>query len=112
MAVATTKVPGADTVFGNKRVKVRDIAFSGTYPTGGETITAASVGLKTINVAIADGGQAEVDLTGGFVAKMDYQTDGSVKVVLYEVGVAGPLTQKPAEAYDSASELRVVFIGH
>jgi hypothetical protein len=54
MALGTvTKVTGADTVFGNKKVRVRDVQLTSgaNYTTGGETITAAQVGLRKIEQA-------------------------------------------------------------
>lgn len=112
MAVSATAVAGASYVAGNKRVRVYDLAITGTYPTDGESITAASVGLKKIEQAIPNGGASETDLTGGWITKIDYQTDGSVKLVLFESATAGAVpTQKPNEAYESASELRCTFVG-
>jgi hypothetical protein len=114
MAVAATAVAGASTVFGNKRVRVYDLAFSGSYSTGGESVTAEDVGLKKIEQAIPHGNASETDETGAWITNVDYQTDGaSVKVVLFEGAGAGIVpTQKPAEAYESAGRLRVAFIGY
>lgn len=113
MALAVSKVVGADSVFGNKRIKVRDLAFSGTYPTGGETVTASDVDLNVIDQVLTSGAVSETDETGAWVTKVDYQTNGDVKFVLYEgAGTGVVFGQKPNEAYESASELRATFIGH
>lgn len=48
MALTISRVTGADHVAGNKRVKIRDITFDSSYPTGGESLTASDVGLKKI----------------------------------------------------------------
>lgn len=55
MALTLTRVRQGDTVFGNKKVKTRDVVFDSSYPTGGESLTAAQVGLKTIVAAIPHG---------------------------------------------------------
>lgn len=113
MAVAVTQLsPNADFVAGNKRVKIRDVAFSGTYPTGGEVIDADDVGLKVIDFAIVDGAASETDETGAWITNVDYTTTG-VKLVLFESAGAGLVhTQKPNEAYESAGRVRVTFVGH
>jgi hypothetical protein len=45
VADATTNKPGR-TVFGDRYVRFQDITFDSSYPTGGEALTAANVGLK------------------------------------------------------------------
>jgi hypothetical protein len=113
MAVAATAVRGANTVWGNKRVRVYDLALTGSYSAGGESVTAASVGLRKIE-AVFSGAPSETDETGAWIPKWDIQSGGaSVKLVLFESAGAGLVhTQKPAEAYESASEVRAVFIGY
>lgn len=49
MALTVAKVTGADYVAGNKKIRVRDVTFDSSYPTGGEALTAANVGLKKID---------------------------------------------------------------
>ena len=113
MALAATPIPRSNTVWGNKRVKVVDLALTGSYSTGGETLTADDCGLKRIEQVIPHGNAAEADLTGAWITKVDYQTNGDVKIALFEGAGAGVVpTQKPAEAYESAAELRVTVIGH
>jgi hypothetical protein len=112
MALAITRATGGDYVAGNKRTHVRNVALSGSYSTGGETITPTAVGLKRIEQVFLHGSAAETDLTGGWITRVDYQTNGSVKLVLFEAAAAGGVfTQKPAEAYESAASLRVTFVG-
>lgn len=48
MALTIAKVTGADHTAGNMRQKVRTITFDSSYPTGGESLTAADLGLKRI----------------------------------------------------------------
>lgn len=51
-----------ETVFGNKRAITCDIAFDSSYPTGGESLTAADLGMSIIDFCIAEpkGGRAFV----------------------------------------------------
>lgn len=41
------------TTFGNKKITVADIDFDSSYPTGGESLTAAQLGMKKIELLIA-----------------------------------------------------------
>ena len=112
MAVAITKVTGADYVAGNKKVKVRDLVFSGNYATGGESVTAANVGLRKIQQVIPHGGvSAAGDLA---TAIPTYYDHGTSKFTFYEGSAAGTaLSEKTnAEAYPASAELRVTFIGY
>ena len=113
MAVSIFRISGAsDYVAGTRREHTRTIGLTGSYPTGGETITAKSVGLKRIERVVLGSNAAEVDLTGAWVTAVTYQTDGSIKLALFESSAAGGVfTQKPAEAYESTSGLRATFIG-
>lgn len=54
MALTIAKVTGADHTDGNKRIKVRTITFDSSYPTGGESLTAADVKLRKIEF-VSDG---------------------------------------------------------
>lgn len=119
MAVAITSVAGADfSGLGNKRCRVRTLTFSGTYPVGGETVTAASIGLRKIEQALfhqpvaAGSTPANAEPLGCV-----YATDGqSVTIRTYQLGgtgVAGdPLIEKTAEAYITGLNTRVTFIGY
>lgn len=40
-------------VFGTKRIVVADVDFDSSYPTGGESLTAADLGLKKIDLLLA-----------------------------------------------------------
>jgi hypothetical protein len=104
MSVSIAKVSGADTVFGNQRVKVRDITFDSSYPTGGESVTASDVGLKKVLYAIPT-----VQAVGGTqnVANVYYDPTNAVLKVFDET---------PAEAGNgqdlSTLVVRVVFFGY
>jgi hypothetical protein len=67
----------ANTVWGNKRVKVFDITFDSSYPTGGESLTASDLGFKKIEQFIPQGPAVDSDGTGGTHAvsvRYDYST--------------------------------------
>jgi hypothetical protein len=57
--------PNADTTFGNTRIKFRDITFDDSYPTGGESLTAANFGLKHLDAVIPHGPAVDSDGSGG-----------------------------------------------
>ena len=112
MAVAITKVTGADHVSGNKKVKVRDLVFSGNYATGGETVTAANVGLRKIDEAMVHGGVAVAsDLATAIGVFYNHATS---KFTFYEGSAAGTaLAEKTnAEAYPTGCKVRVTFRGY
>ena len=48
MALTISRVSGADHVEGNTKVRVRTITFDSSYPTGGESLTAADFGLRRL----------------------------------------------------------------
>ena len=117
MAVAiTTPYKGIDAVFGNKRIKTRKLVFSGNYATGGESITAASLGLRTIDNVLSPGGVAHsTDLaTSNAVAFKVADDHKSVTVVHYEAAAANTaLAEKTnAEAHATGSTVRITVIGH
>lgn len=111
MAVAATGVAGANYVSGNKKVRVYDLVFSGNYATGGESFTAATVGLKVINQVIPHGGAAtSSDLTTAIPLAYNHATS---KFVFYEGSAAGTaLAEKTnAEAYPTGCKIRVTVVG-
>ena len=118
MAVTLTKeVSRADDTRAFKR-RLRRLTFSGNYATGGETITAASVGLSRF-VAVnplnplvrAAGG------VNGTFPVFDISTDRKsvvVKQIESNAAVAGAPTGQEktnAEAYIASSYIDVEFIG-
>ncbi len=120
MSVTLTPVAGASTVMGNKRIRVYDLAFGGTYATGGETVTASSLGLRkihwvtpmnpiTIGTTLANGGTLPVFTISA--------SGTSVAIAQLEdaAGTVGlPIGQEKtnAEAYVANATLRCVFIGY
>lgn len=101
--VTIAKVTGADSTWGNKRVKVRDITFDSSYPTGGEPLVASDVGLKNIDFAIVT-----IQAVGGTVnvTSVYYDTTNK-KLIAYD--------ETPAEVADTSTlatlVVRAVFFG-
>lgn len=93
MALTIASVRGADSVAGNKKVKIRDITFDASYPTGGEPLTAADVGLRQIEY-VSDGvarntaGTLSVNVTYDYTNSklFAYETAGTVATPNAEVG--------------------------
>jgi len=118
VVVTVTKPTGIqDTVFGNKKIKIRDITFdTGTYVTGGNTVTAASVGLKRIDF-VSFGTQAMTGGTSGATVNwigVTYAAAGtSVLFQQYECAATGlpGLEKTSAEATVANATFRVMFVG-
>jgi hypothetical protein len=112
MALTITKVAGADTVFGNKRVKVRDITFDSSYPTTGESLTAADVGLTKIDFVETQGAKNSAG-TAQVPVVYDY-TNSKLQIYRYDGASVGKANlEEAAAAFDaSAFTARVRFVGH
>lgn len=65
MALTITPIAGADGSIGHRRRVVRIITFDSSYPTGGEPLTPADVGLRVIDTAAPDGAFQSTDGTTG-----------------------------------------------
>jgi hypothetical protein len=115
MAVTITRPSGVQNYkAGNRTVAVRDIAFSGNYATGGETITASQAGLsKRIEQVDVHGGIVNANTTTGLGISVAYNSTGSVTIKVYESAAsAGPFLEKDnAEAYPASTSARFTFIG-
>lgn len=115
MAIAATAVSGAHTVWGNKRVRVYDLVFSGNYATGGEAITAASIGLRKVEQVHSPGVARSTDLATANPVGFGVNSAGtSVTITHYEGSAAGTaISEKTnAEAHATGSNIRVTFIGY
>jgi hypothetical protein len=109
MAVTISKPSGGDFNIGNKRVRVRDVTFTGNYATGGEAITLSQVGLRTcltVYGTVTEGAGAAT----GLPVRWDATNS---KLQLYESGAANaPLAEKgSAEAYAATTAGRLTFVG-
>jgi hypothetical protein len=113
MTLAIVKVTGADTTFGNKKIKIRDVTFDSSYPTGGEPLTAADVGLKRIDQVLCDAGAKNA--AGTLVIPVRYD-HANAKLQGYEYnGAAAGVArlQELANTFDaSAFTARITFIGY
>jgi len=119
MAVGSTvsKITGvADYNDANSKCRIRDIAFdTGTYLTGGITVTAASLGLKTIDMVrfgtqIATNGTAGA--TGNWIGVRYAANRQSVIFQEYESAATGlaALEKTNAEANAANFTFRVEFV--
>ena len=99
------------------RLRFRTLTFSGSYATGGETITAQSVSLKRILAVIpADGVIAPAATATGSLYKIDVASDGRSVVIRFLNDAAGAAAatlgqEKTAGAHVAGSKLDVIIIG-
>lgn len=106
--LALTKAPDGFYVAGNRRNRLFDVAFSGSYSTGGEVITPVQVGLRKIEEVIApptlDGA------AGGLVPRWNTTTG---KLQFFTSNGASPavLLEKTAAAYAASTAGRFRFVG-
>lgn len=111
MAITVTRptsVNGSLFSIGNKRISVRDVAFTGSYAAGGESITPSSVGLHTIlqvHGVVTEGAAA----TAALPIRWDSVAG---KLQMYESAASGsPGGEKGAEAYAASTSGRLTFFG-
>lgn len=69
MALTITEI--SRTVFGNKRIVISEIAFDSSYATGGEALTAANLGLASIDALIPAGPAAAAAGATAVATKFD-----------------------------------------
>lgn len=119
MAVSVTRVSGrrADDVRALQML-VRTLSFTGNYATGGETITAKSLGLfRILGVVPLDSLIAAPNGVTGVQPKIDVAADGKTVVIRAledAAGAAGAtigVEKNNAEAYVASSKLDVLVIG-
>jgi hypothetical protein len=111
VALTLTAVAGGNVAFANKRMRVFDVTFDASYPTGGEPLTAANVGLKKIEQAIPHGSARNTAGTLSVKVAYDYTTQ---KLFAYET--AGTVSTPDAEVGSTESlatyTVRMTFIGY
>lgn len=111
MAVAVAKPTNQRRTYnvnGTLKERTWDVTLTGSYATGGESITPASVGLKEISrvngyVTEASGATTE------WVPYWD-QTNNKVKLFGAGTGATG-LTEHAAAAYAASTAGRITFVG-
>ncbi len=102
-------------VNGNKRVRIYDVQLTSgaNYTTGGETITAAAVGLRKVEKASPDGMANTSSGSTAHGVGMLYQSNGNVKIQAYSSNGAAPaaFAELGANANLSTFVTRVQFTG-
>lgn len=113
MALTVTPVTGASYIAGNKRVRVYDVEFDSSYPTGGEELLAATVGLKKIEQVHPNGPAGDSDGTGpanAVVVRYDHSTS---KLQAFESGASGAVLPEKGDTESLADYVvRVTFVGY
>ena len=66
-------------ISGNQRIVVGNVDFDSSYPTGGESFTAADLGLRVIDLVVLQSGSK------GFAYEYDYTNS---KILVYSQGAA------------------------
>lgn len=105
MALTLTKV-GRNNVAGNLDFLIYDVTFDSSYPAGGESLTAADVGLTKI-FYVSDG----VSDTG-YVTRYNYSTSKLQAFDSdYSTSTDGPL-QETGTTNLATSDVRVLIVGY
>ena len=114
MALTITRpVAGSDARWANKRMIVRELEFDSSYPTGGESLTAADVGLKVIEQFLPHGPASNSDGTGGTLAVEVRYDHSTSKVQAFESGADGAVLPEKGSTESLADYLvRVTIIGY
>lgn len=101
---------------GARKVRTYDVIPSGgaNYTAGGETITAAAVGLRRIISAVCDGVATTSNGATAFGVKAIYQADGSVKLVAHRTAAAvnSPFLEAAGNTDLSTYTVRIIFTGN
>lgn len=100
--------PSADTVFGNKKVKVRDVTFDASYPTGGESLVPSDVDLNHIDFVL---GNVAASATEAVAVAYDHTNE---TLMAFETGatVSTPLDEVGNTEDLSAFTARLIIVGH
>lgn len=118
MALGAITVPTgvqANTTFGNKKVRIREIVLTGgaNYTTGGESVTPTAVGLsKRIEQVLTDGGAKNAAGTLMIPVRYDY-ANNKLQIFRYDGASAGKASLEEAASNFDASlfTARLTFIG-
>lgn len=107
--VALAKAPDGYNHRGNRKVHTFDVTLTGSYVTGGETVTARSVGMwniETVEGVIGDAASA----VGALIPRWNTATN---KLQFYTSNGASPasLQEKTVAAYNTATTGRLEFVG-
>lgn len=112
MAIAVAPLTAGKFDVGNKKVRMMNVTFTGSYVTGGETIAASAVGMKRImNVlGLVTEAAGETTAWAPHWAPGTTNENGKVKLFGLAAGATG-LTEHGAIAYAAVSVGHLVFIG-
>ena len=88
------------------RMKYRKVTFDSSYPTGGESVTAASFGLSTLHSLIVHGPAVKSDLTDAVGVTFNPATS---KLVCYRAGAAAS-SINIEDSNDAATEGVAVYV--
>ena len=88
---------------GNNKYVIKTVTFDSSYATGGEALTAVTLGLESVHIVLLS-----IE-NSGYVAQYDYTNS---KVALYEAGQDGAILDEVANTTDvSAVVVRVLAFG-
>lgn len=110
MALTLTKISAYTS--GNKRHRVYDVTFDSSYPTGGESLTAADVNLRKIEELIVHGpATATRGGTTGVLATYDY-TNSKLQAFWGNAGTASVLPEVTDTTNVATQICRITAIGY
>lgn len=113
MSLTLSNVSAANTVWGNKRVRVYDVTFDNSYPTGGESLVASDVKLKKIEQVIPHGAAVDSDGSGGTQAVAVTYDHTNSKLQAFESGASGAVLPEKGNTESLANyTVRVTVIGY
>lgn len=112
MALTLTAVANGAYVVGNKKFRTYDVTFDSSYPTGGESLTPANVGLKKIVQVIGDGTfTATEGGTTGVQVSYDY-TNKKLQAFWGNAGTASVAPEVTGTTNLATQVGRLTFIGY
>lgn len=95
--MALTITAKEKSVFGNKRIVTADIDFDSSYPTDGESLTPANLGLKEINILLTTS-------KSGYMFEYDY-SNKKLKAMYPKSAQAAVTTDKITIASSGAANI-------
>jgi hypothetical protein len=108
MAYTVAMQTGGRVNIGNKKMRLADVTFTGSYATGGETITPGDLGMRRIINVVGSVTEA-AGQTSAWVPHWD-AANKKLKLFGAVAGATG-LTEHAAAAYAAATVGHLVFIG-
>ncbi len=108
--VLTNDIPQIGTdVWGRNRVAVQTITFDDSYPTGGESLTPAMVGLSQFSIVLVS--VAAGTGSSGHVVQFNYATNKLMVFIEEAVAAGGALVEVGDEEDLEALVVRVLAVG-